>query len=156
MSVDKVREYLKAFGLDGRVMEFKVSSATVELAAQAAGVEPARIAKSMAFHGPEGPVLVVTAGDTRIDNRKFKDFFHKKASMLTAEETLRDTGYAVGGVCPFDHPEGLKVYLDVSLQRFETVFPAAGTANSAVCLNCEELYQASGACQWIDVCKGWQ
>lgn len=156
MSARKVREYLKQFGFEDRVMEFEVSSATVELAAQAVGVEPARIAKSMSFRDDEGAVLVVTAGDAKIDNRKFKDFFHKKASMLTAEEALQHTGYAVGGVCPFDNPKGLKVYLDVSLKRFDTVFPAAGTANSAVELNCQELEEASKALEWIDVCKGWQ
>ena len=156
MSTQKFRDYLKKFNLEDRVMEFDVSSATVELAAEAVGVEPARIAKSMSFKNDEGAVLVVTAGDTKIDNRKFKDFFHKKATMLSAEEALKFTGYAVGGVCPFDNPEGLPVYLDVSMKRFETVFPAAGTANSAVKLTCEELEKTSKAIQWIDVCKGWE
>ena len=156
MSIQIVREYLKQFQADQRIMEFDVSSATVELAAEAVGVEPARIAKSMSFKNDEGAVLVVTAGDTKIDNRKFKDFFHKKATMLSAEEALKFTGYAVGGVCPFDNPEGLPVYLDVSMKRFETVFPAAGTANSAVKLTCEELEKTSKAIQWIDVCKGWE
>ena len=137
-------------------MEFDVSSATVELAAEAVGVEPARIAKSMSFKNDEGAVLVVTAGDTKIDNRKFKDFFHKKATMLSAEEALKITGYAVGGVCPFDNPEGLPVYLDVSMKRFETVYPAAGSSNSAIEMNLEELEKYSGSRGWIDVCKGWR
>lgn len=155
MSVEKVKNYLKTFGMEDRVMEFEVSSATVELAARAVGVEPARIAKSMSFRGREGAILVVTAGDAKVDNRKFKDFFHIKASMLSAEEAKENTGYAVGGVCPFDNPAGLAVYLDVSLKRFETVFPAAGSANSAVRVSCDELMQTSKALQWVDVCKGW-
>lgn len=156
MSTQKVREYLKNFNLEDRVMEFEVSSATVELAAQAVGVEPARIAKSMSFKNGDGAVLVVTAGDAKIDNRKFKDFFHMKASMLSPEEALKFTGYAVGGVCPFDNPKELSVFLDISMKRFETVFPAAGTASSAVKLTCGELEKTSQAVQWVDVCKGWE
>ena len=151
MSVERVREYLKQYGLDGRVKEFSVSSATVELAAQAVGVEAARIAKTLSFHLGEGCVLVVAAGDARIDNHKFKETFHTKAKMLTADEALAMTGHAVGGVCPFLAPEGVKVYLDESLRRFDTVFPAAGTRNSAVEVTLPQLEAASHAAGWVDV-----
>lgn len=156
MSVETVKAYLDGFGLGERVREFAVSSATVELAAQAVGVEGARIAKTLAFQAPEGCLVIVAAGDAKIDNPKFKARFHHKATMLSAQEALALTGYAVGGVCPFALPENIPVYLDVSLKRFDTVYPSAGNAASAVRLTCEELFDASGAVEWLDVCKGWQ
>ena len=156
MSIEKVKEYLKAFGVEDRVQEFDVSSATVELAAKALGTEGARIAKTLSFYGTDGCILVVAAGDARIDNSKFKNQFHIKAKMLSAEDVVKLTGHIVGGVCPFALDGNVKVYLDISLKRFETVYPAAGTANSAIKLTPEELYSISKAEQWVDVCKGWQ
>lgn len=155
MSIAKVKEYLRDFGRDGDVQEFSVSSATVELAAKALSVEPARIAKTLSFHGDEtnGCILVVTAGDMKIDNSKFKKQFGFKARMLGAEEVAMLTGHEVGGVCPFANPEHVTTYLDVSMQRFSTVFPAAGSASSAIELTCQELYEYSQAREWIDVCK---
>lgn len=152
MSVDRVREYLKSYGLEDRIQEFDVSSATVELAAKAVGVEGARIAKTLSFHLGDGCVLVVAAGDARIDNHKFKETFHTKAKMLTADEALSMTGHAVGGVCPFALPDGVRVCLDKSLQRFDFVYPAAGSASSAVKLTGEELQKSTGG-EWVDVCK---
>ena len=156
MSVEAVKEYLKPFGLSDQVLELAESSATVELAAQAAGVIPARIAKTLSFLVDEGCVLIVTAGDAKIDNSKFKAMFHTKAKMLSPEQVYSFTGHAVGGVCPFANPDGVRTYLDVSLQRFETVFPAAGSSNSAIQLTCDELAEYSHSLGWIDVCKGWQ
>lgn len=158
MSVAIVREYLRAFGKEGRVKEFDVSSATVELAAQAVGVIPARIAKTLSFHLGDSAILVVCAGDAKVDNKKFKAVFGTKARMLTPEQAIQFTGHAVGGVCPFALPEtDVKTYLDVSLKRFETIFPAAGSASSAVTLTCEELEACvSNMSGWVDVCKGWQ
>ncbi len=154
MSVDHVREYLKAYGLDGKIKEFDVSSATVELAAEAAGVVPARIAKTLSFKVGEGAVLIVAAGDAKIDNRKYKDQFGTKARMLTPEEVIAYTGHAVGGVCPFDiQDERVKTYLDVSMKRFDVMLPAAGSSSSCVVLTLEELERASRAEGWIDVCK---
>ena len=153
MSVDKVRNYLSEYGLADRISEFDVSSATVELAAKAVGVLPAMIAKTLSLHDGEGCMLLVAAGDARIDNHKFKETFHFKARMLTHDEALAFTGHAVGGVCPFALPDGVKVYLDASLMRFETVYPAAGSAASAVKLTPEELFRASGASGWVDVCR---
>lgn len=154
MSVDAVRAYLEAFDLSDRVMEFETSSATVELAALAVGTEPARIAKSLTFYAKDGGcLLIVTAGDQRIDNAKFKAFFASKAKMMSAEDALVSTGHAVGGVCPFALPTGVAVYLDRSLCRFDTVYPAAGSASSAVRLTCDELFAASHAIEWIDVCR---
>ena len=153
MSMEKARAALRAFGVEGRIREFTVSSATVELAAAALGVEGARIAKTLSFKKGEGCVLVVAAGDARIDNRKFKDAFGCKAKMLTPEEVLTLVGHPVGGVCPFGRNEGVPVYLDDSLRRFETVFPAVGSANSAIELNLDELYACSDAAGWVDVCK---
>ncbi len=155
MSVQTVKEYLKRFEKDGFVQEFSVSSATVELAAKALEVEPARIAKTMSFHGNEtnGCILVVTAGDTKIDNRKFKLQFGFKAKMLGAGEVSVLTGHEIGGVCPFANPEHVTTFLDLSLKRFDTVFPAAGSANSAIEVTCDELARLSKAAQWIDVCK---
>lgn len=156
MSIERVREYFRSQGREQDILEFPVSSATVELAAQAVGVIPARIAKTLSFLVEDGCVLVVAAGDAKVDNSKYKAFFHTKAKMLTPEQAVEMTGHAVGGVCPFANPEGVKTYLDVSLRRFDTVFPAAGSSNSAIELTCPELEQYSGSLAWIDVCKGWQ
>jgi len=156
MSMERCRAYFRALGREGDLLEFDQSSATVELAAQAAGVEPARIAKTLSFLVGEGCVLVVAAGDAKIDNSKFKGQFHTTAKMLTPEQVVEFTGHAVGGVCPFaiEH-EAVTAYLDVSLRRFETVFPAAGSANSAIELTCDELEAYSRSAGWIDVCKNW-
>ena len=157
MSIEKVRAYLRPLGLEDRIQEFDVSSATVELAAAALGVEGARIAKSLSFKVAEEPVVIVVAGDAKIDNSKYKAQFHTKAKMLTHEEAHTLIGHDVGGVCPFALPDNVEVYLDVSVQRFETVYPAAGSANSAIPLSCGELEQyASGFRAWVDVCKGWR
>ena len=157
MSIETGRAYLRARGYEDRIQEFSVSSATVELAAQAVGCEPARIAKTLSFAVDGGCVLIVCAGDAKIDNTKFKAQFHTKAKMLTHEEAHTLIGHDVGGVCPFALPENVKVYLDVSLKRFETVFPAAGSDSSAIELTCEELERYSSNFQaWVDVCKGWQ
>lgn len=154
MSITAVREYLKQFQLDSRIEEFEQSSATVELAAKAAGVIPARIAKTLSFKVGEGAVLIVTCGDTKVDNQKYKAFFGTKAKMLTPEEVVEYTGHAIGGVCPFAITnKQVKVYLDESMKRFDIMLPAAGSSNSCVRLNLEELMQASGAAGWIDVCK---
>ncbi len=153
MSIEKGRAYFRALGIEDRVLEFDVSSATVELAAKAVGVEGARIAKTLSFKTPEGCMLILAAGDARIDNHKFKERFHMKAKMLTADEVLELVGHPVGGVCPFGCNEGVPVYLDDSLRRFETVFPAVGSANSAIELNLDELYRYSKALDWVDVCK---
>lgn len=156
MSIELVREYFRPLGREQDILEFEVSSATVELAAQAVGVIPARIAKTLSFLVDDGCVLIVAAGDAKIDNSKFKGLFHTKAKMLTAEQVTAFTGHAIGGVCPFGNPEGVRTYLDESLKRFETVFPAAGSSNSAIELTCDELAQYSGSLGWIDVCKAWQ
>ena len=155
MSVEIVKKYFADNNIDKEILEFPVSSATVELAAQAAGVEPARIAKTLSFYTKEkdGAILIVTAGDMKIDNSIFKHFFGMKAKMLSADDVERLTGHAIGGVCPFGNPEHTTVYLDVSMKRFDTVFPAAGSSNSAVELTCDELEQFSGSKEWIDVCK---
>ena len=156
MSIEKVRAYFKGSGMEDRIREFTVSSATVELAAVAVGVEGARIAKSLSFKVEDKPVIIVAAGDAKIDNSKYKAMFHTKAKMLTPEQVSAFTGHAVGGVCPFANPEGVRTYLDVSLRRFDTVFPAAGSGSSAIELTCGELEEYSHALGWIDVCKGWQ
>ena len=155
MSVEAVKAYLKQFdsNADRRVLEFPVSSATVELAAKAAGTQPERIAKTLSFLAGEDCVLVVAAGDARIDNHKFKEQFHVKAKMPSPEQVLELVGHPVGGVCPFAVKPGVDVYLDESLRRFETVFPAAGSGNSAIELTLDELFRFSGARGWIDVCK---
>lgn len=153
MSIEKGRAYFRALGMEERVMEFDVSSATVELAAKALGVEGARIAKTLSFKKDESCILILAAGDARIDNRKFKDYFHMKAKMPTPEEVLEIVGHPVGGVCPFGINEGIDVYLDESLRRFETVFPAVGSGNSAIELDMDELFRYSKALAWIDVCK---
>ena len=153
MSIEKGRAYFKELGIEDRVMEFDVSSATVELAAQALGVEGARIAKTLSFKTETGCMLILAAGDARIDNHKFKAKFHFKAKMPTPDEVLEMVGHPVGGVCPFGINEGIPVYLDESLKRFVTVFPAVGSGNSAIELNLDELFEYSKALEWIDVCK---
>ena len=153
MSVQAVREHLAKFGYADRITEFTESTATVELAAAVVGVIPARIAKTLSFKANERVILIVAAGDAKIDNRKYKDKFGAKAKMLTAEEAIDLVGHPVGGVCPFAVKDGVGVYLDESLRRFETVFPAAGSAGSAVRLSCDELFESSGAAEWVDVCK---
>ena len=155
MAIEKVREYFKTLGIENRILEFDVSSATVDLAAKAVGVEGARICKTLSFKdGEDGCILIQTAGDTKIDNRKFKDTFREKAKMLSPEEVIEFTGHAIGGVCAFavENPK-VRIYCDQSLKRFDTVFPACGSANSAIELTCDELYKYSNALGWIDVCK---
>ena len=156
MSVERVKNYLAGFGLSERVITFDVSSATVDLAAQALKVSPCRIAKTLSFLTKSGCLIIVAAGDARVDNSKFKQLFGEKARMLPHESVEEMTGHPVGGVCPFDLRENVRVYLDESLRRFDTVFPAAGTAQSAVEMNCSELEKASHALGWVDVCKDWQ
>lgn len=156
MSIERVRAYLEPLGMASKIQELPVSSATVELAAQALGVEGARIAKTLSFLVEERAVLIVAAGDARIDNPKYKAYFHTKAKMLTPEQVTGLVGHAVGGVCPFGVNEGVKVYLDESLKRFETVFPACGSSNSAIELSIPELERLSGYDAWVDVCKGWR
>lgn len=153
MSIEKVKAYFKTKGMEERVLEFETSSATVALAAQALHCEEQRIAKTLSFHVGDRVVLVVAAGDAKIDNPKYKAFFGTKAKMLKFEEAEAFIGHAVGGVCPFAVNEGVEVYLDKSLQRFETVFPACGSSNSAIELNMEELEEHSNFVEWIDVCK---
>ena len=157
MSIEKVRAYFQPLGIADRILEFDVSSATVELAAVAVGVEGARIAKSLSFKVDDHPIIIVVAGDAKVDNSRYKAQFHTKAKMLTFEEAHTLIGHDVGGVCPFALPEDVQVYLDVSLQRFDTVFPAAGSDNSAVEMTCAELERyASNFVAWVDVCKAWR
>ena len=155
MSIETVRAYFKTCGREGDVLEFPVSSATVELAAQALGVIPARIAKTLSFLVEDRCILILAAGDAKIDNKKYKAQFHTKAKMLLAGQVEPLTGHAVGGVCPFANPEGTTAYLDVSLKRFDTVCPAAGSPNSAIELSCAELEAFSHSAGWVDVCKDW-
>lgn len=155
MTIEKVKHFFAAEGK--AVIELSQSSATVELAARALNTEPARIAKTLSFAVNGSVVLVVAAGDMKIDNHKFKDYFHCKAKMLSTEEVLSATGHAVGGVCPFALPDPKpSVYLDVSLQRFETVFPACGSSNSAIELAPDELFRYAGAAAWIDICRPFE
>ena len=156
MAIEKVKDFFRQYGMEGKVLEFETSSATVELAAQALHCEPCRIAKTLSFMGKKGPLLVVAAGDAKIDNPKFKAQFGTKPKMLKPEENVELIGHAIGGVCPFAVNDGVKVYLDESMKRFETVFPACGSANSAIELTMEELEKYSQAVAWIDVCKAWQ
>lgn len=156
MSIEKVKEYFKGCGMEDRVLEFEVSSATVELAAQALGCEPCRIAKTLSFVVDGKPILIVAAGDAKIDNPKYKAQFQTKAKMLSYDEAQALIGHTVGGVCPFAVNEGVTIYLDQSLKRFETVFPACGSSNSAIELTIPELEQHSSYTEWIDVCKGWE
>ena len=153
MSLEKVKQYFRGFGLEDRVKVLAQSSATVEAAAIAVGCEPARIAKTMSFLVGDEAILIVVAGDVKIDNKKYKEFFHQKAKMIPFDEVEQYVGHAPGGVCPFVIPEGVKVFLDVSLRRFEIVYPAAGTGNSAVELSVDELAIYSKMSEWIDVCK---
>lgn len=153
MSIQRVKEYFKQFNMEDKVMEFPVSSATVELAAKALNTEGCRIAKTLSFSVNDSPILIVTAGDAKIDNKKYKAFFGAKAKMLSFDEVEEKIGHAVGGVCPFAINEGVTVYLDECIKRFETVFPACGSSNSAIELTPEELEKYSNFKQWIDVCK---
>lgn len=153
MAIEKVREYFRTRGIEDRIQEFDISSATVELAAKALNCEERRIAKTLSFHVGERVVLVVAAGDTKIDNQKYKARFGTKAKMLSFEEVEPLTGHAVGGVCPFAVNDGVEIYLDESLKRFETVFPACGSASSAIEMTMPELEEYSGYTGWIDVCK---
>ena len=156
MAIEAVKEYFKKFDRECDVLEFEESSATVELAARALNVIPARIAKTLSFKIDSGCILIVTAGDARVDNRKFKEVFGLKAKMLAPDEVHNITGHEVGGVCPFGiKNNAVKVYVDISLQRFETVFPACGSSNSAIELSCNELYQHAQGLEWVDVCKDW-
>ncbi len=156
MAIEKVRAYFRQFGMEDRILEFNVSSATVALAAEALHCEPCRIAKTLSFLVDGHAILVVTAGDARIDNPRYKARFSAKAKMLSPEQAAELVGHAVGGVCPFAVHEGVPVYLDESLKRFQTVFPACGSSNSAIELTIPELEQYSGFTAWVDVCKGWQ
>ncbi|MBP9988980.1 MAG: YbaK/EbsC family protein [Ruminococcus sp.] len=157
MAIEKAKNYLKQFGIDDRVLEFDVSSATVELAAQAVGVEGKRIAKSLSFKIGEDAILIIAAGDAKVDNKKYKEQFGTKAKMLSFDEVEQLVGHAVGGVCPFGINDSVKTYLDESLKRFETVFPAVGSSNSAIELTPDELEKyAQNFVEWVDVCKAWQ
>ena len=153
MSIEKVREYLKKFGLDNKIMEFDVSSATVKEAAIALNCKEQEIAKTLSFIVNDRPVLIVTAGDSKVDNSKFKTKFNVKAKMIPFDDVERLVGYAVGGVCPFGVNEDVDVFLDESLKRFDTVYPACGSSNSAIKLSIEELEKASNYKEWIDVCN---
>lgn len=155
MAIDKVKAYFRQYGMEDNILEFEVSSATVELAAAALHCEPQRIAKTLSFLVDGHALLVAAAGDTKIDNAKFKAQFGTKAKMLSPEEVETLVGHAVGGVCPFAVKEGVKVYLDVSLKRFETVFPACGSSNSAIELTIPDLEKYAGYAGWVDVCKGY-
>lgn len=155
MSFEDVKRYFDGVGLGQRVIALEKSSATVEEAAEAIGCEPKQIAKTMSFFVEDKPVLIVTAGDARIDNKKFKDTFHQKAKMIPGDQVEDSVGYAPGGVCPFVLKPGVKVYLDISLKRFERVYPAGGSGHSAVDLTIEELMEHSGFSGWVDTCKGW-
>lgn len=156
MSLENVKAHFKKWNREQDILEFATSSATVEQAAETIGVSPARIAKTLSFKGnEEQAILVVAAGDAKIDNKKFRHAFGFKARMLSPDEVLEQTGHAIGGVCPFGLTHDLEVYLDSSMKRFETVFPACGSINSAIELTCDELFQYSSAKEWVDVCKGW-
>ena len=156
MSIETGKAYFETFGIADKVLEFSVSSATVALAAEALGCEEARIAKSLSFMVNDAPIMIITAGDVKIDNAKYKAYFGKKAKMLTPDEALDLIGHAVGGICPFAVNDTAKIYLDVSLKRFETVFPACGSSNSAIELTIPELEKYSNYIAWIDVCKNYQ
>ncbi|OZV10859.1 EBSC protein [Tissierella sp. P1] len=156
MSIEKVKEYLKQFNKDKDVLEMEQSTATVQLAAIALGTEEARIAKSLSFYDGDRAMIVVVAGDAKVDNKKFKSEFNFKPKMLSPEDTVSFTGHEVGGVCPFALPDNVKVYLDDSMRRFPTMFPACGSSNSAIELNLDELERISKSCKWIDVCKDWE
>lgn len=156
MSIENVKAYFKQFNMEEKIIEFPISSETVELAAIALNVEPARIAKTMAFLVNDKQILIVSAGDAKIDNRKYMDYFHTKAKMIKAEDVEILVGHAVGGVCPFAIKENIVVYLDDSLKRFKTVFPGCGSGNSTIELTIDELERFSNFNCWIEVCKGWR
>lgn len=157
MSFESVKAHLRKWNREMDIMVFDTSSATVDLAAKAIGVIPARIAKTLSFRGEEDKaILVVAAGDAKIDNKKFRQVFQMKARMLSADEVVEQTGHLIGGVCPFGLANDLDVYLDVSMKRFETLFPACGSTNSAIELTCDEIFEFSSAKEWVDVCKGWE
>lgn len=156
MSIENAKKHLEKFGRENDILEFSVSSATVDLAASALNVIPARITKTLAFKKDNNCILIGMAGDAKIDNKKFKTEFGMKAKMLTPDETLGFTGHAIGGVCSFGVPENVESYVDKSLLRFETVFPACGSSNSAIELTCDELYKFTLSEKWIDVCKDWE
>lgn len=157
MSIESVKQHFKQWNRDTEIMEFDSSSATVQQAADTIGVAPAQIAKTLSFRGKEEKaILVVTAGDAKIDNKNFRHTFGFKARMLNPDEVLEQTGHEVGGVCPFGLANDLDVYLDISMKRFEKVYPACGSINSAIALTCDELFAYSFAKEWVDVCKGWQ
>lgn len=156
MSLERVKEYLKEFGAEERVLEFPVSSATVELAAQAVGCEGKQIAKTLSFELPQGSLLIVAAGDAKVDNHKFKETFGVKAKMLPPDQVEEKIGHRVGGVCPFGINPGVRVCLDESLKRFETVYPACGSANSAIRVTLPELETFARTRDWVDVCKNWE
>jgi prolyl-tRNA editing enzyme YbaK/EbsC (Cys-tRNA(Pro) deacylase) len=153
MAIEKVKEYFKQYNMADKILEFPVSSATVELAAQALNCEPCRIAKTLSFMVNDSPILIVATGDAKIDNKKYKTFFGAKAKMLSPDEVIEKIGHAIGGVCPFAVNDGVKVYLDESIKRFNTVFPACGSSNSAIEMTPEDLEKYSGFIEWIDVCK---
>lgn len=156
MAIERVQQYFKQYGMEDRILTFDKSSETVELAAEAVGCEAKQIAKTMSFLVEEKPILIVMAGDARIANPKYKEMFHTKAKMISPEQVELLIGHAVGGVCPFGINDGIEVYLDESLKRFDTVFPAAGSGNSAIELTIEELIKYSGVKEWVDVCKDWE
>lgn len=155
MSYEKVKQYFEQYGLSHRLIELNQSSATVEQAAMAIGCEPGLIAKTMSFYLNDNVILLVTAGDAKIDNKKYKNYFHEKAKMVPSDQVENRVGHLPGGVCPFATNKGVIVYLDVSLKRFDTIFPAGGSANSAVKLSLQELEIFSSPLGWVDVCKGW-
>jgi prolyl-tRNA editing enzyme YbaK/EbsC (Cys-tRNA(Pro) deacylase) len=156
MSIEKVREFLKQYGKDKDILEMDESTATVALAARALGTEEARIAKSLGFYNGDEAMIVVVAGDAKVDNKKYKDTFGFKARMLAPEDTVKFTGHAIGGVCPFALPDNVTVYLDDSMKRFKTMFPACGSSNSAIELTLDELEKMSKGIKWVDVCKNWE
>lgn len=155
MAIEKVREHFAKWGLEHKILELNESSATVEMAAQALGCEPERIAKTLSFLVNDGPILIVAAGDAKIDNAKYKAIFGTKAKMIAKEDVNELIGHDVGGVCPFGVNEGVAIFLDESLKRFTTVFPACGSSNSAIELTIDELETYTPYKEWIDVCKGW-
>ncbi|HAE92481.1 MAG TPA: EBSC protein [Tissierella sp.] len=156
MAIEKVKDYLKQFNKVEDILELEKSTATVQLAAISLGTEEARIAKSLSFYDGDGAMVIVVAGDAKVDNKKFKNEFNFKPRMLTPEDTISFTGHEIGGVCPFALPENVKVYLDNSMKRFTTMFPACGSSNSAIELTLDELEKISKSSKWVDVCKGWE
>lgn len=156
MGIENVKKFFSKYGIENNIKEFEVSSATVELAAKALCCEPCRIAKTLSFMVNDISILIVTAGDAKIDNKKYKEQFRTKAKMLTPDDAINLIGHAVGGVCPFGIKEGVQVYLDESLKRFNTVFPACGSSNSAIELTIAELEKYSSFISWVDVCKDWE